>query len=79
VRKLFRFLRLDVSGSCTVEVFIDELLRHTTSVSGTRTRRLLRLPEKLLGYTWRIRLTATTTAAVRIFACEMQSVALEAA
>ena len=81
VRKRFDYLRVDAtipSGSLLCEIYLDERLVQYVLLTGTRTRRLLRL-HGLQGFTWRVRLTYTGTADVQIHGVEMQAVALRAA
>lgn len=61
IRKRFDYARIDASGTWTVQLYVDGTLRHTFTVSGDRSRQLVRLPAGLLGHTYRFRATHTGT------------------
>ncbi len=73
-RKRFDYLRVDVTGTVVCRVYIDDVLAHTVTVSGSRTRPLLRLPS-LEGYTWRVTFE-TSDANASVNGVEMQAVPL---
>lgn len=82
VRKRFDYMRVDAavpSGTLTVGLYIDGTLRTTKTITGTRTRRLLRLPEGLMGYTWHAVVTYTGSAAAAVYAVEVQAITLGSA
>jgi len=59
IRKIFQYFKVDTDtdgGTITAKVYIDGILKQTTSITGNRTRQLLPLPESLMGYSWRINL-----------------------
>lgn len=79
-RKLFVFVRVDAdvpAGSLTVEVYIDGTLTRTATITGSRTRRLLPMPEAALGFTWRLRFRYTGQARTKVYGCAMTWVPLE--
>jgi hypothetical protein len=81
-RKLFVYARVDAdvpSGSLTVEVSVDGVLKRTTTITGSRTRRLLPLPASCLGFTWRVRFRYTGQARVKVYGCAVTWVPLEPA
>ena len=73
-RKRFDYLRVDVSGTVVCRVYIDDVLAHTVTVVGSRTRPLLRLPS-LEGYTWRVTFE-TQDIGASVNGVEMQAVPL---
>lgn len=80
IRKLFHYIRLDTdakSGTVAVKVYIDDVLRHTVSVTGNRRRKLLRLPDRLLGSEWRIQVTYSGDERAEIYAAQMLYLPLE--
>ncbi len=83
LRQRFDYLRPDVdpkNGTITAEVYVDDVLVHTLSITGTRTqaRRLRRLPGTM-GYTWRVRYTYTGTERAAKYGARMLSLPLEVA
>ena len=59
-RKHLTYFRTDIEvldGLVFVEVYVDNILMHTVTITGNRDKRLRRLPGELLGYTWKIRVT----------------------
>lgn len=70
-RKLFLLLKVDadtLGDALSVDFFVDNALKHTASITGTRTKKLLPLPEKLMGYSWRIRFRYTGSKRIKIYA-----------
>lgn len=81
VRKRFDWLRVDCdarSGTVLCEVFIDDMLVQYVRLTGSRTRRLLRMGG-VQGFTWRVRLTYVGTEPATFDGVEMQAVLLRAA
>jgi len=79
-RKRFDYLKADVDcqgGTVQLGVYVDGVLRARTRLTGRRTRRLLRLPDKVLGYTWRVQLTYSGTEAVEVHGVQIYSQPLE--
>lgn len=79
-RKLFVYARVDAdvpSGSLSVEVYVDGVLKRTATVTGSRTRRLLPLPAACMGFTWRLRLRYTGQERVKIYGAAVTWVPLE--
>jgi len=70
VRRLFRYFRVDAdvpSGTLTANFYVDGTLKRAASVTGSRTKLLLPLPETTFGYQWRVNFTYTGTGRVRIY------------
>lgn len=70
IRRLFRYLRVDAdvpSGTLTANFYVDGTLKRAASVTGSRTKALLPLPEAAWGYQWRVNFTYTGTGRVRIY------------
>lgn len=76
VRKLFRYFKIDadmLTGTLTAEVFIDNVaLPNTFSITGTRTKQLIPLPQDAFGYSWRVKLTYSGTSRIKIYGVSMQ-------
>jgi len=71
-RKLFFFFRVDAnvpSGTLNAGFYIDGSLKRTASITGNRTKLLLRLPDEAMGYQWRINFTYTGSGRVAIYGC----------
>ena len=80
--KRYDFLRVEAevpSGILSLAFSVDDVLRHTLSITGTRARGLHRLPPALLGYAWSIQATYTGVAMVKIHALEALFSVLEQA
>jgi hypothetical protein len=70
LRKQFYFVVTDIDTQgepVTLELYIDERLRATLSVTGERSRRRLRLPDRLQGYTWHVRCTSRGVKPVALY------------
>lgn len=68
-RKRFDWVRADVDakgGTVTLELLIDGVVRATKSLTGSRRRQLMRVPEGVMGYVWRAKLSYTGTERVEI-------------
>jgi hypothetical protein len=81
-RKLFQFLQVDaecLDDTLTVQFYLDDALAHTVSVTGSRTRQLLRLPGGCLGRVWQLRLSYSGSQRVAFYGAEVQALALEKA
>lgn len=81
VRKLYVWARVDAdvpSGeTLSVGLFVDDTLKRTATVTGTRTRVLLSYPEGSMGYTWRLRFQYTGSQRVRIYGASTICLPLE--
>jgi hypothetical protein len=69
-RKLFMYCRIDadtLAESLTVKFYVDGVLKRTTTISGTRNKHLLRLPEGCMGYQWRINATYTGSKRIKLY------------
>lgn len=69
VRKRFHYVKADVDakgGTVTCELLIDGVVRATQSLTGTRRRALMRLPDGIMGQVWRARFTYTGTERVEV-------------
>jgi hypothetical protein len=69
-RKLFLYYRVDAyvpSGSLSAKFYVDGTLKQTHTITGSRSKLLLRLPEECLGYQWRVNFTYTGTGRVEIY------------
>ncbi|MGI9298576.1 MAG: hypothetical protein ACR2QC_11875 [Gammaproteobacteria bacterium] len=75
VTKLFQYVRADIDAKGSVvdiSVYVDAALIRTYSISGSRTRRLLRLPSRLLGSEWRMTVSYTGSERIEVYALHMQ-------
>lgn len=64
-RKLFLWARVTMDctdGDAQVSLYVDGVLKRTTTVTGGRTRVLIPFPAGSIGYRWRIRVTTDGTA-----------------
>ena len=80
-RKLFLFYRVDAyipSGTLSAKVYVDGALKTTGSITGDRTVNILRMPEKCIGFRWRLNFTYSGTGRVKIYGCSMLSLPLGA-
>lgn len=70
-RKAVRYLLLDMetaSGeSWTLSLFVDDVERWTDTVSADRPRRLVALPEGLVGYSWYLRAQYSTSPPLALY------------
>ena len=82
VRKLFLFARVDADipsgATLSVDLYVDDTLKRTASVTGSRTRVLLPFPEGSMGYTWRLGFRYTGQQRVRISGATVIMLPLEA-
>lgn len=82
VRKLFQYLIVDANaqtGTITVEVYIDDIERWEFSITGNRTRRLLRLPPQLMGFTWRVNITYAGQEEIAVHSVQMLWIPMQVA
>lgn len=80
VRKLFQYVRADIdarNGVVTLTVFIDDRMRASLVVRGSRQRTLLRLPGSLMGYTWHIDVAYEGTEAIAVYGLQMLAIPME--
>jgi hypothetical protein len=80
-RKLFIFFRVDtdvLSGTLTADFYVDGALKRSVSITGTRTKRLLPLPEATMGYSWRVRFRYTGTERAKVYGAAALWLPLEA-
>ena len=69
-RKVFLFFRVDAyvpSGTLTASFYVDGTSKRTATITGNRTKRLLRLPEECMGYQWRLAFSYSGTGRVEIY------------
>ena len=69
-RKLFMYYRVDadaLSGSITAAFYVDGVLKRTATITGTRTKTLIRIPEGSMGYQWRVKFTHTGSTRVKVY------------
>jgi hypothetical protein len=81
-RKLFRHFRVDADAdgdTLTAVFYVDGTLIRSASVTGTRTKVLLQLPEKTMGYQWRVNFTYTGSKRPRIYGVAAMWLPLSAA
>lgn len=75
-RKLFLYLRVDAEvatgDTLTVAFYTDDTLRHTFTITGNSTKKLLRLPSGSMGFTWRTELTYSGTGRLKFHGVEAQ-------
>jgi hypothetical protein len=73
IRKLFLGMKVDTDtggATVTVKFYVDDTLEHTTTVStSSRTKTLLKLPEGVMGYQWRVKFTYTGSTRIRLYGC----------
>ena len=82
VTKLFQYIRADVdakNGTINLDVYVNDVLVRTYTITGSRTRRLLRLPPNLLGETWRMTLRYTGQEQAAYHGIQMVYIPLRAA
>jgi hypothetical protein len=68
-QKRFDYVKADMDcrgGTVQLGVYVDGQIRARYALTGRRTRRLLRLPDNLLGYTWRVMVTYSGTEAIEV-------------
>jgi hypothetical protein len=73
-RKMFQYVHVDADcqgDTLTGQLYLDGTLRHTFSVTGTRTRLLTRLPAGLLGRVWQLRFTYTGSQRIAIYRADV--------
>ncbi|MBI3937141.1 MAG: hypothetical protein HY323_09205 [Betaproteobacteria bacterium] len=82
LRKMPLWLRVDADTqgeTLSVELYVDDTLRRTASLSGLRTKALIPFPDGSLGYSWRARFRYTGKKRVRIYGVSALWLPLEAA
>lgn len=82
VMKVFHFLRVDIDakgGSVQLSLKIDDTVRVNKTITGSRNRQLLRLPDRLMGFVWEITATYTGTEQAEIHSLRLSYMPLEAA
>lgn len=70
LRKQFYFVITDIDTQgepVTLEFYVDERLRATVPIIGVRAKRRRRLPDRLQGYTWHVRLTSSGVKPVALY------------
>jgi hypothetical protein len=80
IRVLWLFLKLDLEitdGSATVKVYSNGTLRHTATVTGDRTTRLLHLPENTWGHRCRVEVSGEAKGPVRAHGLSLAYLPLE--
>jgi len=79
-RKLFFYIRPDIdtkSEDVTVAVLIDGTSQVSATVNGTRTRPIIKLPEKSSGFQWRVKVTYTGTKRITFYGVDMYYLPLQ--
>lgn len=75
-RKLFLYARVDAEiatgDTMTAAFYTDDTLRQTFTITGDRTKKLLRLPSGSMGFTWRMEITFTGTNRLKLHGVEAQ-------
>lgn len=70
-RKFFQFFKVDIDCLTATTVaaafYVDGVLKRTVTLSGTRTKKLLPLPEDTVGFSWRIKLTYTGSQRIKAY------------
>lgn len=73
---LFLYFKVDVqvddNDSLTATFYTDETSRHTATITGNRTRELIRLPSSTRGHTWKVVLSFSGTSRLRFHGIETQ-------
>lgn len=80
LRKLYLYAKVDAdaqSETITANFFIDGTSQHTASVTGSRTKALIPMPEDAWGHQMRVRLTYTGNKAIRIYGVELHYLPLQ--
>lgn len=81
-RKLFLYVQVDAechTGEITGELWLDGALAHTFQVTGSRTRRLTRLPDGLLGRVWQLRFSYAGQERIAIYRADVLALPLQRA
>lgn len=58
-RKHLSYFRTDIEvleAPVTMAIYVDDALVHAVTITGNRDKKLRRLPDRLLGYTWSVRI-----------------------
>jgi hypothetical protein len=69
-RKLFLFARVDAyipSGTLTAALYVDGTLKYTHTLTGNRTKNLLRFPQESMGFDWKVTFAYTGTGRAAIY------------
>lgn len=69
-KKLFRYFKVDADcdgGTLTAKFYVDDSLKQTSSITGSRTRVLNPLPQASMGTSWMVRITYTGTNKPKIY------------
>lgn len=73
-RKMYQYMRVDAEvvpgDTLTASFYKDDTLAHSHTITGDRTRTLLRLPNGTRGFTWRMELAFTGTGQLKIHGVE---------
>lgn len=80
IRKLFSQVRFDVDakrGTVTADILIDGIQVTTKSITGSRRKVLMRLPDRTMGFTWRIIFRYTGQDRAEVHGVQMLSMPLE--
>lgn len=66
VRNLFLYFKVDAEvpagESLTAEFFVDDVSKHSVTITSNRTNKLQPLPENTWGYRWRVKLSGSSDA-----------------
>jgi hypothetical protein len=78
----YEYLRFDAAtgpGTWRLDVLIDDTLRYSLTFAGARNRQLRRLPDRLLGFAWRLVAQYSLSPAPLVYSAELLSTPLRAA
>lgn len=80
LRKLYQWFKVDAdcqNETLTCEIYVDGTLKHTASITGSRTKVINPLPEDTWGHQWRARFTYTGNKAIKIYGITMEYIPLQ--
>jgi hypothetical protein len=81
-RKLFQYVQVDAEcgdGALTGELWLDGALAHTFTVTGSRTRTLMRVPDGMLGRVWQLRFSYSGQERIAIYQADVLALPLQRA
>ena len=78
LRKRFDYLTVESEGAWTIELYVNDQLRATKTVTGIQENQLMRLPDGILGHRYYLKPTTTDTTA-KFHSAEILMWPLEAA
>ena len=80
LRKLYLWFKVDAdcqNETLTCAIYIDGILKHTASITGSRTKVINPLPEDTWGHQWRANFTYTGNKAIKIYGITMEYLPLQ--